>query len=81
MVTLTDEQQAAILNVARPLSPAERVGSMAALAELLASRRLSLGDGELGRTLRSLQREYFLLSTDLETRCLYTRRYKLTARG
>ena len=78
MVTLTDEQQAAILNVARPLSPAERMEFMAALAELPASRRLSLGDGELGRTLRSLQREYFRPPTDLDPP---PTRGKLTARG
>ena len=59
MVTLTDAQQDAILNVARPLQPSERVAFMAALAELLAGRRHSLGDGELGRMLRDLQRRIF----------------------
>ena len=78
MIVLTDAQQDAILSAARPLQPSERVAFMAALAELLASRRLSLGDGELGRTLRSLQREYFRPPTDLETR---PTRGKLTARG
>jgi hypothetical protein len=59
MIVLTDAQQDHILNVARPLQPSERVAFMAALAELLAGRRRSLGDGELGRTLRDLQREHF----------------------
>ena len=81
MIVLTDAQQDAILNVARPLQPSERVAFMAALAELLAGRRLSLGDGELGRTLRDLQRQHFRPPTDEEAGMLGTRWHKLTARA
>ena len=81
MVTLTDAQQDAILSAARPLQPSERVAFMAALAELLAGRRLSLGDGELARTLRDLQRAHFHPPTDEEAGMLGTRWHKLTARA
>ena len=81
MIVLTDAQQDAILSAARPLQPSERVAFMAALAELLAGRRLSLGDGELGRTLRDLQRAHFHPPTDEETGMLGTRWHKLTARA
>ena len=59
VIALTDEQQDAILNVARPLDREERVLFMAALAELIAARRSSPGEGELMRVLRDLQARYF----------------------
>ena len=59
MVIITDAQQNTILHIAGPLQPSERVAFMAALAELLVGRRRSLGDGELMRELRTLQRAHF----------------------
>jgi hypothetical protein len=59
VVTLSDQQQDAIFNAARPLQPSERLAFMAALAELLVGCKRSLGDGELARTLRDLQRQHF----------------------
>ena len=59
MVVITDKQQDAILGAARPLQPSERQPFMAALFEALVARRDEIGDGELGRTLRELQRKYF----------------------
>ena len=64
MVTLTDAQQQQILSIAAPLAPAERVLFMAALAELIAGRRYSPGEGELMRVLRELQRRYFQPPSD-----------------
>jgi hypothetical protein len=52
-------QVAAITSVTRPLQPKERTAFMAALFQGLLHRRNEMGDGELGRTLRDLQRRYF----------------------
>ena len=80
VITLTDAQQDAILNLARPLQPSERVAFMAAIAEQLTGRRVSLGDGELGRTLRDLQRAHFHPPTDDEVGMRDTW-HELTARA
>jgi hypothetical protein len=68
MLVLSDSQIAQIALVARPLRPAERVTFMAALFQDLIMRREvgEVGDGELGRTLRELQRKYFVPPTDRE---------------
>jgi hypothetical protein len=57
-MNLNDQQQTAVLNAARPLAPAERSAFMAGLAKQLADRR-EIGDGELHRVIRELQRQYF----------------------
>jgi len=57
-MTLTDAQALAVIHATRPLQVAERAAFMAAL-EALFTGRSGVGDGELGRTLRDLQRQYF----------------------
>jgi hypothetical protein len=79
VVTLTDERQQQILNIARPLQPSERLGFMAQLCELLVGCHRSLGDGELGRTLRDLQRQHFRPPTDSEAD-MRGSRHKFTGR-
>jgi hypothetical protein len=74
MVTLTDAQQDAIFQVARPLKPHERAAFMAALCELIVGCRRSLGDGELMRELRALQRRYFQPPTDTDVNLFGARR-------
>ena len=79
MITLTDAQQTAIIRATRPLQPAERAAFLAALVALFADRN-EIGDGELGRALRDLQREHFQPPTATETGMMGTR-HKLTARA
>jgi hypothetical protein len=56
MVVLTTKMRDAITSIARPLPPPERKAFMSELMEELVNRRDSeLGDGSLGRLLRSLQ--------------------------
>ena len=57
-MTLTDDQQMAILRATAPLEQHQRSAFMATLYSLLAGRH-SIGDGELYRFLRELQRQYF----------------------
>ena len=58
-IALSDSQIAQILLTTLPLQPQERAGFMAALLEALLMCRDDVGDGELGRLLRDLQRRYF----------------------
>ena len=55
---LTDRQQSAVLNAANPLEGCQRDAFMIALA-LLLNNRSEIGDGELFRILRELQREHY----------------------
>jgi len=55
---LTDDQQTAVLRAAYPLQPHQRSAFMATLYTLLEGRH-SIGDGELYRVLRELQRQHF----------------------
>jgi hypothetical protein len=57
-MTFTDAQEIAAINAARPLQPNERAAFMTALEAVFAGRN-EIGDGELGRTLRDLQRKQF----------------------
>jgi hypothetical protein len=66
-LALTDSQITAITNLARPLAPPERAGFFAELFETLLMRRNEVGDGELSRTLRDLQRRHFQPPTVDET--------------
>jgi hypothetical protein len=66
-IALSDAQIAQILLVSRPLQPKERTAFMAALLEDLLMRRDEIGDGELGRLLRDLQRKHFRPPTDEES--------------
>jgi hypothetical protein len=52
------------MNVSRPLRPNERTAFLAALFLDLIMRRDEVGDGELGRTLRDLQRKHFQPPSD-----------------
>jgi hypothetical protein len=56
-LSLSDAQQLAVINAARPLQLGERGGFLDALAALLAGRH-DIGDGELHRILRDLQWRY-----------------------
>ena len=56
-MNITEPQTLAIINATRPLQPQERVSFMMALETLLAGRH-EIGDGELFRALRDLQRKY-----------------------
>jgi hypothetical protein len=71
MIALTDPQVTALINATRPLREHERVEFLAALKLFLADRS-ELGDGELARALRELQREYFVPPSDQETGMLET---------
>jgi hypothetical protein len=62
---LTDAQELAIIHATRPLGEPEQHAFLKALGKLFAGRD-DIGDGELGRTLRDLQREYFQPPTDAE---------------
>jgi hypothetical protein len=55
---LTDVQVQAIIDAARPLQPDERSAFLEALTKRVAGRT-TIGDGELCRLLRELQRTYF----------------------
>jgi hypothetical protein len=57
-LVLSDSQIDHIALVARPLRPTERTAFMAALFQDLIMRRDEVGDGELGRVLRDLQRKH-----------------------
>jgi hypothetical protein len=65
-LALSDTQIAQIMLVCRPLRPKERTAFLAALFEGLIMRRDEVGDGELGRTLRELQRKHFQPPSDRE---------------
>jgi hypothetical protein len=58
-LALSDAQINHILLTTRPLQPRERQEFMAQLLEDLLNRRDEIGEGELGRLLRDLQRRYF----------------------
>ena len=57
-LTLTEQQELAVINAARPLAPIEQKAFLMALHGLLANRS-EVGDGELSRLLRELQRKHF----------------------
>jgi hypothetical protein len=58
-LALLDQQVDHIQLVSRPLQPTERAAFLATLFEQLLSYREQVGDGELGRLLRDLQRRHF----------------------
>lgn len=64
-MVITEQQSLAIINAARPLQPAERTAFTNALAALLAGRH-EMGDGELFRALRDLQRKHLKPPTKAE---------------
>jgi hypothetical protein len=55
-LSLTDSQLDQVMNAARPLEKHQRSALMAALPYIFAGRS-EIGDGELARALRDLQRE------------------------
>jgi hypothetical protein len=65
-LSLSDQQLTALMTAARPLQPLERSAFLAALAVLLRGRD-EVGDGELYRSIKQLQREHFKPPTDTET--------------
>jgi hypothetical protein len=56
MLSLTDAQLGAVTNAARHLDPHQRSALLAALPYIFAGKS-EIGDGELARALRELQRE------------------------
>jgi hypothetical protein len=76
---LTDAQALAIVHATRPLQEHEQAAFLEALAALLAGRD-TIGDGELGRVLRELQRQHFRPPTDTEIGVL-DGQHKRTARA
>ena len=56
--SLTSEQEVAIIHATKPLQVEERTAFMTALTAWL-NDRAEVGDGELSRTLRDLQRKHF----------------------
>ena len=58
LMELTERQQSAVLNATNALDRLQKDAFLAALAHLLEGRN-EIGDGELCRTLRDLQREHF----------------------
>jgi hypothetical protein len=63
-LALSDTQVDHIMLVSGPLQPKERTRFMAALFETLLNYREQVGDGELGRLLRDLQRQHFTPPAD-----------------
>ena len=57
-ISLSDQQLEAVFAATRPLQPPEREAFLTALAVLYAGRS-EIGDGELFRSIRELQREHF----------------------
>jgi hypothetical protein len=57
-MTLTNVQELAVIHATRPLQANERTAFMNALEAHFAGRN-DVGDGELHRSLRDLQRKYF----------------------
>ena len=57
-MTLTEQQSLAVIHATRPLQSHERTALLAALEAMLAGRS-DVGDGELSRLLRELQRKHF----------------------
>jgi len=55
---LTDAQQSLVLNVTRPLDRLQRAAFMVGLRNHIGDRS-EVGDGELFRALRELQRAYY----------------------
>jgi hypothetical protein len=56
LLALNDAQLQMIMNAAQPLSPNDRVKFLQEIAE---RRSATMGDGELYRACRELQRRYF----------------------
>jgi hypothetical protein len=77
---LTDAQVTAIIHASRPLQAHEQTAFLTALAALLAWRN-KIGDGQLWRVLRDLQREYFVPPPDAETGRLEVRHKGTAAPG
>ena len=71
-MTLTDQQVTAIARAVRPLQPHEEAAFLTKLKALLADRD-EIGDGELARMLRNLQRQHFRPPTNTEVGVVETR--------
>jgi hypothetical protein len=59
IICLSEKQQTAVLNATQPLDPYQREAFMIALVQLLAGRT-AVGDGQLYRMIRELQRIHFV---------------------
>jgi hypothetical protein len=58
IICLSAEQQTIVLNAIAPMQQAERNAFLLALTQLLAGRT-TVGNGQLYRMIRDLQREFF----------------------
>ena len=56
---VSDDQLNMIMRASEPLLPADRDAFLRALAHALRAEPQPLGDGSIGRTIRSLQGEFF----------------------
>jgi hypothetical protein len=57
-IALTDDQITSIMQLAAPLSPADRVRFLQLIAERLRNQD-DVGDGSISRLCRELQRQFF----------------------
>jgi hypothetical protein len=67
VIILTEACANSIRDAIRPLLPTERTPFLEELFETLLFRREPIGEGELARQLRTLQRTYFKYPTTEET--------------
>jgi hypothetical protein len=65
-ISLSDNQLTAVMHAAAPLQPYEREAFLVAVATMFGGRE-AIGDGELGRAIRGLQRQYFKPPSETET--------------
>jgi hypothetical protein len=65
-ISLSDDQLTAVMRAAAPLQPYDREAFLVAVATMFGGRE-AIGDGELGRAIRELQRLYFKPPSEIET--------------
>jgi hypothetical protein len=64
-ISLSDEQLTSLMAAAQPLAPADRDPFLRAIAARFYGHS-QIGDGELGRAIRDLQRDYFKAPSGIE---------------
>jgi hypothetical protein len=57
-ISLSDDQLSTVMRATEPLAPHRRSAFLVALAAMLRSEPQPIGDGSLGRAIRSLQVEF-----------------------
>src|SRR5258708_34904667 len=69
-IALSDAQITTIMQLSRPLAPAERTAFVELLAAKLNGRR-EIGDGELHRLVRTIIRDHHLFDAPADTRAAW----------